>query len=109
MTVKSINKAAAQALATGAVLMTTLTLSAVNAGDEVVVIYNSREPASKGIATYYAEKRQVPKEQVFGFELGLGEEISRAEFRDALQKPLAKKLEAGKLWRIGTLETPGTN
>ena len=78
-------------------------------GDEVVLIYNSRVPESKAIATYYAGKRHVPKEQIFGFEMTTAEEISRAEFRDALQKPLAKKLEANKLWRIGTLETRGTN
>lgn len=78
-------------------------------GNEVVLVYNSRVPASKAIATYYAGKRHVPKEQIFGFEMTAAEEISRAEFRDALQKPLAKKLEANKLWRLGTLETRGTN
>src|ERR1041385_856714 len=109
MTARFGKKVVAQAFAFGAVLMTALTLSAAETGDEVVVIYNSREPTSKDIATHYAEKRHVPKDQVFGFELTTGEEISRADFRDALQKPLAKKLEAAKLWRVGTLETTGTN
>lgn len=78
-------------------------------GDEVVVIYNTRVPASKPLAEYYAEQRQVPTKQIFGFDLPTGEEISRAEYRDALEKPLAKKLESGKLWRIGTGEMAGTN
>lgn len=78
-------------------------------GDEVVVVYNSRLPESKALAEYYAKKRQVPKSQVFGFALTTGEDISRTEFHDALQKPLAKKLEAAKLWRHGAGEVPGTN
>ena len=78
-------------------------------GDEVVVIYNSRVPASQPLAEYYAGQRQVPKDQIFGFELTTGEEISRAEFQDALQKPLAKKLAAAKLWRIGSGEMTGPN
>ena len=78
-------------------------------GEEVVVIYNSRLPVSRTIAEHYAQKRHVPKAQVFGFELTTGEEISRAEFRDALQLPLARKLEATKLWRLGTAEVAGTN
>ena len=82
---------------------------AANPGDEVVVIYNSRVPESKSVAEHYAEKRQVPKEQIFGFELTTSEDMTRAEFRDQLQEPLAKKLEAAKLWRLGTLEVAGTN
>ena len=92
-----------------ALLLTAIAASAANTGDEVVVIYNSRLPESKTIANYYAEKRQVPKQQIFGFDMTAGEDISRAEFRDALQKPLAKKLEADKLWRFGSLEIPATN
>ncbi len=78
-------------------------------GEEVVVVYNSRLPESKALADYYARKRDVPKEQVFGFNLTTSEEISRAEFHDNLQRPLAKKLEDQKLWRIGSGELPGTN
>lgn len=78
-------------------------------GEEVVVVYNSRLPESKALAEYYASKRKVPKEQVFGFKLPTSEQISRADFRDDLQRPLAKKLEGQKLWRIGSGELPGTN
>lgn len=78
-------------------------------GDEVVLIYNSRVPESKAIATDYAEKRNVPKQQIFGFELTADENITRAEFRDALQKPLAKKLEANQLWRLSSVEIAATN
>ena len=35
--------------------------------------------------------------------------MSRAEFRDSLQMPLAKKLEAGGLWKFGSVTIPATN
>lgn len=78
-------------------------------GDEVVVIYNSRMPESKALATYYAEQRQIPKSQLYGFELNAGETITRSEFREELQKPLAIKLEANKLWRLEALKVAATN
>src|SRR5262245_29957836 len=82
---------------------------AAQPGDEVVVIYNSRMPESKGVAEYYAQRRQVPSSQVFGFPLSTNEDLSRKEFRDTLEKPLAKALEGGKLWRIGSRSIASTN
>ncbi|HXU76154.1 MAG TPA: TIGR03790 family protein, partial [Methylomirabilota bacterium] len=77
--------------------------------DRVIVVYNPRVPESKGVAAYYAEKRQVPTNQIFGFEMTTNEECSRVEFRDSLQKPLAKALEARKFWHIASRLVPGTN
>ena len=78
-------------------------------GDQVIVVYNPRVPESKGVATYYAEKRQVPTNQIFGFEITTNEECSRVEFRDSLQKPLAKALESRKFWHIASRLVPPTN
>jgi len=78
---------------------------AAQAGSEVVVIYNSRLPESKEVAEYYAGRRAVPAAQVWGFDLPTSESMSRAEFTDALQKPLLKKLEEAKLWIL----SPSTN
>ena len=78
-------------------------------GDEVVVIYNSRLLESKAVAEHYAQLRQVPENQVFGFALTTNEEMSRLEFRDTLQMPLAKKLEADKLWQFGAITIAATN
>jgi uncharacterized protein (TIGR03790 family) len=75
-------------------------------GDEVIVIYNKNVPESKGVADYYARMRQVPRSQVFGFALTTNETMSRAEFRDSLQTPLAKHLEADGLWKIGRTIVP---
>ena len=78
-------------------------------GDEVVVIYNSRMPESKGVAEHYAAARQVPAKQIFGFALTTNEVMTRADFTDFLQKPLAEKLEAAKLWKFGKVTFPATN
>jgi uncharacterized protein (TIGR03790 family) len=53
--------------------------------------------------------RQVPERQVYGLALSTNEEMSRAEFRDTLQLPLAKKLESAGLWKFGSATYPATN
>ena len=78
-------------------------------GDEVVVVYNSRLPESKAVAEYYVRARQVPENQVFGFALTTNEAMSRAEFRDSLQIPLARRLESDDLWRFGAFTNAPTN
>ncbi len=81
---------------------------AANAGDEVIVVYNTRLPASKSIADYYAQQRHGPARLIFGFPLSTNDDIPRAEFRDALQKPLAEKLRSEKLWQIGLTSVSAT-
>jgi uncharacterized protein (TIGR03790 family) len=73
------------------------------------VIYNSLVPESKAVAEYYARARQVPKKQIYGFALPRSEEMSRAEFRDSLQKPLVEKLEADGLWKFTETIVTATN
>ena len=69
-------------------------------GEEIVVIYNSQMPESKAVAEHYATVRSVPAKQVFGFSLTTNEVMSRADFTDLLQKPLAEKLESAGLWKF---------
>ena len=73
---------------------------AANPGDEVIVVYNTLVPESKGVADHYAERRHVPASQIYGFPLSTNEDMSRVDFQDALQKPLADKLRQQKLWQI---------
>jgi uncharacterized protein (TIGR03790 family) len=82
----------------------------VAAGDgaQVAVVYNSRVPESKELAAYYAQRREVPTNQVFGFELPTTETMTRAEFRDQLQKPLLKALEKQKLFTFHAEIKPAT-
>lgn len=83
-------------------------LKVLAGGEEVVVVYNSRVPESKDVAEHYAAMRHVPAKQVFGFALTTNEIITRADFTDFLQKPLAADLEAAKLWKFGEVEVPGS-
>ena len=78
-------------------------------GDEVVVIYNTRLAGSKVVAEHYARMRQVPETQIYGFDLPITEEMTRAEFRDGLQFPLASRLLVDKLWRFGSVTNAATN
>ena len=78
------------------------TLRAADSGNDVVVVYNTRVPESKGVADYYAQRRAVPKDHIFGFAMTTNEEMSRIEFRDSLQNPLAKALEDTHLWHISS-------
>ncbi len=78
-------------------------------GDEVVVIYNTRLAGSKVVAEHYARMRQVPETQIYGFDLPITEEMTRAEFRDGLQYPLASRLLVDKLWRFGSVTNAATN
>jgi uncharacterized protein (TIGR03790 family) len=84
-------------------------LAARAGGDEVVVIYNSRLPESKAVANHYAQLRQVPENQIYGFALTTNEEMSRAEFHDSLQLPLARRLESDGLWRFAPFTSAATN
>ena len=81
---------------------------AAGRGDEVVVIYNSRVPESRELAIYYAQRRDVPTNQVFGFDLPTTEAMKRAEFHDDLQKPLLKALERQKLFIVRSDILPAT-
>ena len=70
-------------------------------GDEVVVLYNSRVPASKTVAEHYAAMRNVPAKQIFSFALTTNEVITRADFTDFLQTPLVDDLVSAGLWKFG--------
>ncbi|MEY4916900.1 MAG: hypothetical protein RL616_813, partial [Verrucomicrobiota bacterium] len=87
-------------------LLACSTLSASAGGEEVVVIYNSQMPGSKDIAQHYAAMRQVPAAHIFSFALTTNEIISRADFTEQLQQPLAEKLESARLWKFGKVNIP---
>jgi uncharacterized protein (TIGR03790 family) len=90
-------------------LLATAPLFVRAGGDEVVVVYNKHVPESKAVAEHYAELRHVPARQIYGFILTTNEQMSRDEFRDSLQMPLARKLETDKLWQFGSVTIAATN
>jgi len=85
-----------------------LPLRAASPGDEVVVVYNSRVPESKDIAEYYALKRQVPTNQIFGLDLPTGESMTRGEYQAQLQFPLAKAIKSNNLWHFESELVPAS-
>jgi uncharacterized protein (TIGR03790 family) len=90
-------------------LVLSLCAMAASPGDEVVVVYNSRVPDSKTVADHYAQARHVPADQVFGFEMSTNEDMTRAEFRQTLQEPLAAALQKHGLWHVVSRTVPATN
>jgi uncharacterized protein (TIGR03790 family) len=105
-----VNQTLSRILFFGAALFSSAStlVHAANPGNEAIVVFNSRAPESKQLAYYYARRRQVPPEQVFGLDLPNSENMSRAEFQNSLQKPLAKLLEDKKLWHVASVVTPAT-
>lgn len=74
------------------------TVRAADSGNSVVVVYNKNLPESKKLAEYYASKRSVPPNQLFGVDVSASSEVmSRPEFRDKLQNPLFEWLVQEKL------------
>ena len=63
-------------------------------GANVLVVANAAAPGSADLANYYAQKRQVPAEQVLTLPMPVSEEISRAAFTLQIEKPLADWLTA---------------
>ncbi len=84
-------------------------LRAAEPGEAVVVIYNRRVPESKGVAEHYAQRRKVPREQVFGLDLPTSDTMTREEFREQLQLPLWRILEKRKLFLFEPNPKSGSN
>ena len=62
---------------------------------EILVIANRQISASKRIAEYYCEKRNIPKKNIIYLALGhnLRERISRDEYEKSLALPIRKRLQ----------------
>ncbi|MBI5773350.1 MAG: TIGR03790 family protein [Verrucomicrobia bacterium] len=71
---------------------------AADSGASVFVVFNRAEPESRRVAEHYAQQRQVPAGQVLGLALPKTDAMTRAEFREQLEAPLLKALEAKKLF-----------
>lgn len=70
--------------------------------DATLVVFNSRDPESRGLAEYYAERRRVPADQVVGLDCPLEEEISRQQYIDTIEQPLRALFDRKKWWSLRT-------
>lgn len=101
-------KRLALALATFVFFARESTSRAASTGESVVVVYNQNVRESKALADYYAQRREIPREQILGFDLPAAEIMSRREFREKLEQPLLNKLEEQRLWLFNFDISPAT-
>jgi uncharacterized protein (TIGR03790 family) len=92
-------------LVSGVIWLASLWAWATAPGEQVVVVYNRNMPESRSVAEYYQERRQIPKDRIFGLDLPREEIISRRDFEQRLQNPLLKHLQDRKLWIYADKET----
>lgn len=84
--------------------------SVVVAADEIpareaaatLVVFNTRDPESRALAEYYAQRRLVPDEQVVGLDCPTEEEITRQQYIDTIELPLRKLFERKEWWEART-------
>ncbi|MFM8809962.1 MAG: TIGR03790 family protein, partial [Chthoniobacterales bacterium] len=65
-----------------------------------LVVFNTRDPESRALADYYAERRDIPYEQVIGLDCPTEEEITRDQFSDTIETPLKKLFDRKGWWEI---------
>lgn len=70
--------------------------------ERVVVVANSSDPLSMGIAEYYMEQRAIPERNLILLETSTKEAITWDEFVDTIFNPLREQL-IDKGWLIGSL------
>lgn len=90
-----------------------LTSSAQIPTDAIAVIYNSKVPESKTLATYYASQRNIPIENLIGLPLPDVDQISRQEYIDKIEIPIRKEFRDRNWWNLTTtaqgLKLPSKN
>lgn len=65
-----------------------------------LVVFNTRDPESRALADYYAERRYIPSEQVIGLDCPTDEEITREQYTDTIETPLGKLFERKAWWEV---------
>ena len=58
----------------------------------LLVVYNSNDPDSQGLAQYYATRRNIPAERVLPIACPVTEEITRTQFNDTIRSPIISYL-----------------
>jgi len=67
--------------------------------ESVAVIYNSRQPESKKLASAYAIARGIPTDNLIGLDLPETPQISRDQFERLLHKPLVDEFDRRSWWQ----------
>ncbi len=87
-----------EVIAPGAGILPEATPEALPTGREedlaahLLVVYNTNDPDSKGLADYYAARRNIPAERVLAISSPVTEEITRAQYDDTIRSPIVSYL-----------------
>jgi uncharacterized protein (TIGR03790 family) len=60
--------------------------------EDLIVVYNATVPESRQVATYYAQKRRVPPENLVGVKVPDWEDLTRQEYDQQLLPPVRQKV-----------------
>ncbi len=74
--------------------------AALAGGEEVVLLFNRRQPGSESVARHYARQRSVPDNQVIGYDFPHPDRISRLDYMRFVEDFLIKELESRGLARF---------
>lgn len=67
-----------------------------------VVVYNSTDPVSEKLASYYADQRKIPADHVIGLACPVTEEISRGQYETCIATPLKSEFLIRGWWKVET-------
>ena len=70
---------------------------AADLAQQVVIVYNEKEPSSRPLADYYAQRRGVPTNQICAIRARISETITRKEFENDIREPLLRFLSRNGL------------
>jgi uncharacterized protein (TIGR03790 family) len=65
-----------------------------------LVLFNTRDPESRALAEFYAERRYIPYEQLIGLDCPADEEITRAQYTDTIETPLKNLFDRKGWWEV---------
>jgi uncharacterized protein (TIGR03790 family) len=67
----------------------------------VAVLYNSADPSSVELATFYQKARGIPAANLVGLPLSTNQDISREDYNQTLRDPLRKIFADRGWWHMG--------
>ncbi len=68
---------------------------AAAANDRVAIFFNDQEPASRELADFYAQQREIPAERIYRLSVRPVETVTRQEFTETILAPVRSQLPAG--------------
>jgi uncharacterized protein (TIGR03790 family) len=63
----------------------------------LLVVFNTADPDSPGLAQYYASRRNIPPERVLGIACPLTENMTRQQYEETIRQPILSYI-TGKNW-----------